>query len=137
MASTAKSTFSVIGADVVITGDVHSEGVLANHNATVNFWRSCENLAVLPTNNNTMTWAVSQGTWLRRMHVQGSLNLANTDNGAYSSGGFLADSTVDDTVSSISQQQWLSRNDIWGHWSGQVWNMVFVGVSNAVMIRRT
>ena len=116
--------------NVTIKGNVHSEGVLANHNATTTFWRSCENLAVIPTNGNTMTWAVSQGTSLRRMHVKGSLNLANTDNGAYSSGGFLADSKVDSTVSSISQQQWLSRNDVWGNWSGGVWNMVFVGVSN-------
>jgi hypothetical protein len=115
--------------NVTITGNVHSEGVLANHNATTTFWRSCENLAVVP-NGGTMTWAVSQGTSLRRMHVKGSLNLANTDNGAYSSGGFLADSKVDSTVSSISQQQWLSRNDVWGNWSGGVWNMVFVGVSN-------
>jgi hypothetical protein len=37
---------------------------------------------------------------------------------------------VDSTVSSISQQQWLSRNDTWESWSGAVWNMVFVGVSN-------
>jgi hypothetical protein len=37
---------------------------------------------------------------------------------------------VDTTVSSISQQQWLCRNDILGNWSGGVWNMVFVGVSN-------
>jgi hypothetical protein len=117
--------------NVTITGDVHSDGVLANHNATVNFWRSCENLAVVPTNSSTMTWAVSQGTDLRRMHVVGSLNLANTDNGAYSSGGFLADSKIDSTVNSVSQQQWLSRNDVWGSWSGQNWNMVFVGVSNA------
>ena len=28
------------------------------------------------------------------------------------------------------QQQWLSRNDIWAGWSGAVWDMVFVGVSN-------
>jgi len=123
--------------DVVITGNVHSDGVLANHNATTTFWRSCENLAVTPTSTasssleaaNTMTWAVSQGTWLRRMHVKGSLNLANTTSGAWSSGGFLADSKIDSTVSSITQQQWLSRNDIWGNWSGQNWNMVFVGVT--------
>ncbi len=120
---------------VTITGDVHSDGVLANDNATVNFWRGCENFAVVPTNagssqleaSNTMTFAVSQDTWLRRMHIRGSLNLANTENGAYSSGGFLADSEISSTVSSITQQQWLSRNDIWQTWSGQVWNMVFVG----------
>jgi hypothetical protein len=116
--------------DVVIDGNVHSEGVLANDNATVNFWRGCENMAVIPTNGDTMTWAVSQDTWLRRMHVEGSLNLSDTESGAYSSGGFMADSLVDDTVSSITQQQWFSRNDIWGNWSGGVWNMVFVGVSD-------
>lgn len=117
--------------DVKITGNVHSEGVLPNHNATVNFWRACENFSVLPTNNNdTMTWAVSQGTSLRRMHIMGNLNLANTNNGAYSSGGFLADSWVDGTVNSLSQQQWLSRNDVWGKWIGGNWNMVFVGDSN-------
>ncbi len=95
--------------------------------STENFWMSAENLAVFPTNNSTMTWSVSQGTWLRRIHVEGSLNLSD---GTYASGGFLADSKVTSTVSSISQQQWLSRNDIWGNWSGAVWNMVFVGVSN-------
>lgn len=117
--------------DTLITGNVHAEGVLANDNATVNFWRSCENFAVAPTNSSTMTWAVSQGCSLRRMHIEGSLNLSDTESGAYSSGGFLADSTIDDTVSSITQQQWLSRNDTWGNWSGGNWNMVFVGVPNA------
>jgi len=122
---------------VTITGDVHSDGVSSDHNATVNFWRACENFAVTPKSaggslleaNNTMTWAVSQGTWLRRMHIKGNLNLSNTNGTAYSSGGFLADSKVDSTVSSRTQQQWISRNDIWSNWSGQNWNMVFVGVS--------
>lgn len=118
--------------DVVISGYVHSDGVLTNENATENFWRSMENLAVVPTNSSDyMMWAVSQGTGLRRMHIKGNLDLANFTSGNYASGGFLADSQVDDTISSISQQQWLSRNDNWGNWSGQVWNMVFVGVPNA------
>jgi hypothetical protein len=111
--------------------NVTINGALQSYNfggqSTENFWMSAENLAVDPTNNNTMTWSVSQGTWLRRLHVEGSLNLSD---GTYASGGFLADSKVNSTVSSISQQQWLSRNDIWGNWSGAVWNMVFVGVSN-------
>jgi len=97
--------------------------------STQNFWMCAENLAVIPTNtSSTMTWSVSQGTALRRLHVKGALNVSD---GTYCSGGFLADSKVDSTVSSISQQQWLSRNDIWGGWSGAVWNMVFVGDSNA------
>ncbi len=117
--------------DTTITGDLYSDGVLVNENATVNFWRSAENLAVVPTNSgNYVIWAVSQGTSFRRMHVLGEVDLANHTDGNYASGGFLADSKIDTTISSISQQQWLSRNDIFGNWSGGVWNMVFVGVSN-------
>jgi autotransporter-associated beta strand protein len=117
--------------DVTIPCYLHSDGVLVNENATVNFWRSAENLGIVPTNSaNYMMWAVSQGTALRRMHVQGNLDLANFTDGNFASGGFMADSKVDATVSSIAQQQWLSRNDIMGNWSGGVWNMVFVGVSN-------
>ena len=59
-----------------------------------------------------------------------SVDLADFTDENYASGGFMADSAVDATISSISQQQWLSRNDIWGSWDGGVWNMVFVGVSN-------
>jgi len=95
--------------------------------STENFWMSAENLAVVPTNSSTMTWSVSQGTSLRRVHVKGTLNVTD---GTESSGGFLADSEVDSTVNTWSQQQWLSRNDIWGSWSGSLWNMVFVGDSN-------
>jgi hypothetical protein len=117
--------------DVTIACYLHSDGVLVNENATVNFWRSAENFGVIPTNSaDYMMWAVSQGTALRRMHVHGNIDLANFTDGNYASGGFMADSLVDDTISSISQQQWLSRNDIWGNWDGGVWNMVFVGVSN-------
>ncbi|HEV2694203.1 MAG TPA: fibronectin type III domain-containing protein, partial [Verrucomicrobiae bacterium] len=117
--------------DVTFVGYFHSDGVLVNENATVNFWRSAENFSVIPTNSaNYAIWAVSQGTALRRMHIQGTLDLANFTDGNFASGGFMADSKVDGTVSSLSQQQWLSRNDVWGSWSGGVWNMVFVGVTN-------
>ncbi|HVM48482.1 MAG TPA: immunoglobulin-like domain-containing protein [Candidatus Acidoferrum sp.] len=116
--------------DVTISGNLHSDGVLPNDNATINFWRAAENLSVVPTNGNYIILAVSQGTDLRRLHVQGNVDLADFTDGNWSSGGFLADSKIDATISSISQQQWLSRNDIWGSWSGEVWNMVFVGVSN-------
>lgn len=116
--------------DVTISGYIHSDGVLSG-NATENFWRSAENFAVNPTNNNNyMTWAVSQGTALRRMHIEGNIDLANAVSYNYASGGFMSDSKVDATMSSISQQQWLDRNDVLGNWAGGVWNMVFVGVSN-------
>jgi hypothetical protein len=116
--------------DTTITGNLHSDGVLPDENATENFWRSAENMDIVPTNGDQIIWAVSQGTSLRRMHIEGTLDLADFTDQNWASGGFLADSEVDDTVSSIAQQQWLSRNDVWGNWAGGVWNMVFVGVSN-------
>jgi hypothetical protein len=116
--------------DVSINGSLHAEGRGTRHIALINFTRGAENLAVIPTNGNPITWAVSQGTSLRRIHIKGTLNLANTNGGAWSSGGFLADSKIDSTVNSLTQQQWLSRNDTWGSWTGHNWNMVFVGVSN-------
>ena len=112
--------------DVTITGALHSDANwLGDKNATCNFWRSCENLAAVP-GEAPLTWAVSQATAMRRVHVRGDLNLWD---GGWSSGGFLADSQVDGTVNSGSQQQWLSRNADWGRWTGHNWNMVFVGVT--------
>ena len=117
--------------DVTISGYIHSDGVLPKENATENFWRSAENFAVNPTNGDDyMMWAVSQGTALRRMHIEGNIDLANLTDGNFSSGGFMSDSRVDGAMNGFSQQQWLDRNDILGSWTGDVWNMVFVGVSN-------
>lgn len=117
--------------DVAIAGYMHSDAVLPNGNATQNFWRTAENFAVVPTNSgNYIKWAVSQGTALRRMHILGTAYLADFADQNWASGGFMSDSEVDGTMSSISQQQWLDRNDILGSWAGGVWNMVFVGVSN-------
>ena len=116
--------------EVLIKGALHAEGRGPRHIALVNFTRGAENLAVSPTDGIPLTWAVSQGTSLRRIHIKGSLNLANTNDGAWSSGGFLADSKIDSAVNSLTQQQWLSRNDAWGSWTGHNWNMMFVGVAN-------
>lgn len=92
-----------------------------NHNACVNFWRSIENLHM----KKDTTWAVSQGTDMRRVKIDGSLALH--DEHGWCSGGFLADSYITGTVDSGTQQQWLSRNCNWDRWIGQNWNMVFVG----------
>jgi hypothetical protein len=108
--------------DVTITGQVASRDA-ASGSALGNFWRGCENVAITAASN---VWAVSQGTFFRRVHVKGSLNLFQQ---GYSSGGFLADSKIDGQVSSGTQQQWFSRNADWAGWSGGVWNMVFVGTS--------
>ncbi len=115
--------------DVTITGAVRSKARwMANHNATCNFWRCAENLAVIPSEDGgTNIWAVSQATALRRVHVRGSMNLWD---GGWSSGGFLADCKIDGQVNSGSQQQWFSRNAEWGAWKGGSWNMVFVGTMN-------
>ena len=61
------------------------------------------------------------------MDFTGNLKL---DDGGWSSGGFLADSRVTGQVNSGTQQQWISRNDQWGSWTGSNWNMVFVGDTN-------
>lgn len=92
-----------------------------NYNATCNFWRGAENLTV----EKEMTWAVSQATYMRRMHIKDTIHLH--DRNGWASGGFLADSKVEKTVDSGTQQQWLSRNCDWDNWRGQNWNIVFAG----------
>jgi hypothetical protein len=113
--------------DVVITGALRAKADwLGNNNATCNFWRGAENLAILPANGidgNVDVWAVSQGTHLRRTHVKGNVHL---DDGGWSSGGFIADSLIDGQIVSGTQQQFLTRNND-QHWAGSNWNMVFVG----------
>ena len=115
---------------VTINGQVHAEADWwpdGSQNATQNFWRSAENLSITPPTGSNR-WAVSQAAPFRRIHVRGNLIL---DDGGWSSGGFLADSKIDGQVQSGSQQQWISRNDQIGSWSGSNWNMVFAGVSGA------
>jgi hypothetical protein len=122
--------------DVTITGalNVDSGWNLGDEaNATQNFWRSAENLALVPE-GGTNRWAVSQAAPMRRVHIRGNLTLApsNQDNGqGYSSGGYLADSRVDGRISSGSQQQWYTRDSSIAGWDGGVWNMVFSGVQGA------
>ena len=113
--------------DVVIRGGMRADARWRQGNATLNFWRGVENMAVVPTGGFNR-WAVSQAAPMRRMHIRGDLVL---DDGGWSSGGFLADSKVDGEVRSGSQQQWLTRNSALGRWSGANWNMVFVGTRGA------
>jgi hypothetical protein len=113
--------------DVVINGGVQADARWKKGNATLNFWRIAENMAVNPTEGFDR-WAVSQAAPMRRMHIRGDLVL---DDGGWSSGGFLADSKVDGQVRSGSQQQWITRNSELGSWAGANWNMVFVGTGNA------
>jgi hypothetical protein len=122
--------------DVTINGAVNVDSGWNygdQSNATQNFWRSMENLSIVPE-GGTNRWAVSQAAPMRRVHIRGNLTLApsNQDVGqGYSSGGYLADSVVDGQVSSGSQQQWYTRDSRVGSWAGGVWNMVFSGVQGA------
>ena len=113
---------------VNINGAVHVEADwFPPQNATQNFWRGAEGLTITPP-GGLDRWAVSQASSYRRNHLKGNLAL---DDGGWSSGGYMADTVVDGQVRSGSQQQWISRNTNWGSWTGQNWNMVFVGAQNA------
>ncbi|MGW1395738.1 coagulation factor 5/8 type domain-containing protein [Streptomyces nigra] len=115
--------------DTTINGDVTVDAGWFNGNATQNFWRSAENLALVPA-NGTNRWAVAQAAPFRRMHVRGGLNLAPSGYG-WASGGYIADSRIDGQVGPYSQQQWYTRDSAIGSWLNGVWNMVFSGVEGA------
>lgn len=115
--------------DVVIRGAVRSNSRRAGGgHVLTNFWRSVENLTIIPDPDSITTWGVSQAAPMRRVHVKGHLKLH--DNG-YSSGGFLADSKIDGEILFGSQQQWFSRNSEWESCSGGAWNILSLGVTNA------
>nr|WP_234330786.1 discoidin domain-containing protein [Streptomyces sp. NRRL S-623] len=115
--------------DTTINGDVTVDAGWFNGNATQNFWRSAENLALNPV-SGTNRWAVSQAASFRRMHVKGGLNLAPNGYG-WASGGYIADSKIDGQVGNYSQQQWYTRESSIGGWSNSVWNQTFSGVEGA------
>ncbi|WP_078883748.1 discoidin domain-containing protein [Streptomyces sp. NRRL S-340] len=115
--------------DTTFNGDVTVDAGWAGGNATQNFWRSAENLALRPV-SGTDRWAVAQASSFRRMHVEGGLNLAPAGYG-WASGGYIADSKVDGTVGPYSQQQWYTRDSSVGGWTNGVWNMTFSGVEGA------
>jgi hypothetical protein len=114
--------------DVVITGAVRSKARNSRKNVLTNFWRAVENLTVIPTIESANVWGVSQAAPMRRVHIKGNLQLHD---GGYASGGFLADSKVDDTIQAGSQQQWFTRNSEVNKWEGGQWNILFMGVKGA------
>ncbi|MES2935916.1 MAG: coagulation factor 5/8 type domain-containing protein [Pseudomonadota bacterium] len=119
--------------DVTINGDVHINvdwlgyGNSPNGNATQNFWRSAENLHVIPS-GGAMNWAAAQAVPFRRMHVDGNMFLSPY--WGWASGGYIADSKVGD-VHAQSQQQWFTRNSDMSAFYNVLWNMVFVGTTGA------
>jgi hypothetical protein len=115
---------------VITGGGVYANAAWAGGNATTNFWRGVENLTIDPSSGST-EWAVSQADPMRRVQIDGGLVLDDDTSGNtssnWSSGGFISDSVVTGQVTSGTQQQFISRNDQYGSWSGSNWNMVFVG----------
>ena len=84
--------------DVTINGDVTVDAFDGTGNATQNFWRSAENMAINPSSGSDR-WAVAQAGPFRRMDVHGGLELYPASYG-YASGGYIADSKVSGQVSS-------------------------------------
>jgi len=119
-------------ATTISNGYLTSNQTDSNGNLTTNFWRSVENISInaIPSGDTYLQWGVSQGAAFRRMYVNGSVELTNTNCGE-ASGGFISDSQITGTIQSCSQQQWYTRNSSIGSWSGNLWNMVFSGVVGA------
>jgi hypothetical protein len=135
--------------DVVINGqvDVFDQCGSGDCNALDNFWRSVSNLRINVAGDpgfgngcytDTEMYAVSQAAPMRRVAVHGgAFSLQDycgdgTFTGShYASGGFIADSATNDTITNGGQQQWLTRNSSIGGWSNGVWNQVFAGVDGA------
>ena len=111
------------------SSDVTVDSFDGTGNATQNFWRSAENMQVTPSAGNDR-WAVAQAGPFERMDVHGGLELYPASYG-YASGGYVADSIVTGQASSVSQQQYYTKDSNLGSWSGSVWNMVFSGVNGA------
>jgi hypothetical protein len=113
-------------ATVLNGGGLYLDVTDSNGNLTTNFWRSMENLRINVPSGNTETWGVSQGASLRRVHIAGGLELTNQSCGE-ASGGFIADTTVDNAINACSQQQWYTRNSAMASFSDNVWNFAFSG----------
>lgn len=136
--------------DVSISPGVQVLNDPVTNNGLNNFWRSIENFSMkfkrYPVKNHTgstaevednLRYAVSQASPIRRIHFISDKTIKfllcdwdTPDWGCgYTSGGFMADSQIDGTLSSGSQQQWFMRNSTTPTWEGGVWNMIFLGNS--------
>ncbi|WP_457101890.1 adenylyl cyclase [Microbacterium sp. P5_E9] len=135
--------------DVLINGALHVDP----GDTLTNFFRSLSNIAINPIQRpvgvdaasesphgvadpHTMTWAVSQATPLRRVHIKGSLDLTGkVPSNAF--GSTLINSRIDGAVISgdatlgPAQAQWYTRDSWIGAWNGVGVNTVFSGVEGA------
>ena len=97
---------------------------LGNNNATCNFWREIENLTLANTADGPFYYGVSQAAPLRRMLIDGKV--AFDIKAGWASGGYLADSVINGSGGSGSQQQFFLRNNK-SPFTGVNWNLVAVG----------
>ena len=113
--------------DDVVVSKLETKNHPNTGNALINFWRSNENINV----KEDSVWAISQATSLRRMHFNKSLTLSDFDleegDNGWSSGGFIANTRIDDIVNPGSQQQFLLRNTTFESFTHSNMNMVFEG----------
>jgi hypothetical protein len=141
--------------DVVINGALHVEpqpDARFGFSSLRNFWRSLGNVSINPIQRpvegdavadaqevetpHTMRWAVSQAATLRRVHVEGKLDLTGRF-GATAFGTYVANSRVDGSVISgdvrvgPAQAQWYTRDSEIGAWDGYGVDYVFSGVAGA------
>jgi hypothetical protein len=125
---------------VVINGAIDSVNQCSGGSCTAldNFWRSVSNLTINVTGGTGCYadhefWAVSQASPMRRVDINGNVNLFDYCSGpSYSSGGFIADSefTGGDVLNG-TQQQFMTRNSDVDSWTNSVWNQVFCGTAGA------
>jgi hypothetical protein len=142
--------------DVVINGALHVEpqpDPRFGASSLRNFWRSLGNLSINPIQRpvgadassprpegieepHTMRWAVSQAATLRRVHIEGNLDLTGRY-GANAFGTYVANSRIDGAVISgdvrvePAQAQWYTRDSAIGTWDGYGVDYVFSGVDGA------
>jgi len=84
------------------------------------------------TTNPSIMWAASQASPVRRVHIKSELWLSEKGSPHWSSGGLLADSTIDGTLQFGTQQQFLVRNNnLNGGAIGESHNYVFLGSQGA------
>jgi hypothetical protein len=114
----------------ISNGYLTSNQTDSNGNLTTNFWRSIENMSMTLPTGDVEQWGVSQGAAFRRMNINDSVELTNTNCGE-ASGGFIADSVISGNIQSCSQQQWYTRNSNFAGWTGNLWNMTFSGDNGA------
>ncbi len=109
------------------------------NNATCNFWRSTENVAVYNTGNeqgktqdgswraDDLNWAVAQAAPLRRIYSE--RNISYDWNYGWASGGYVADSYIAADAGTHSGQQFYTRNStITGEIFGTTLNNFYQGV---------